>query len=207
MSYLCPEQFKSVSDTASTIMKRLLYILPLVLLLMVCSCGRKTKTYAQQLKEMQESIANFMDDHGYKLTDEMPTAVPWTDKDGRPLFYKLESGLYLNIIDTGYTAGTPKGTVVCVRYTEMSVSGDSITYSNMGSGFDPAEITYGKINTSGGNSYYWGDCQAWHEPLGYVGDYGHVRIIAPNDLGMPVYDNSSVSLLAHFYELKYTFWR
>ena len=168
----------------------------------------KYKTYAQQLEEMEDSIDAFMLAHDYVEVPTMPASVPWTDSQGRRQFYKTSSGLYLHVADTGYSAGhVKKGQVVYVRYTEMSVKGDSITYSNMKGASPPVEICYGTVNTGMSNNYYWGDCQAWHEPLQYVGDYGHVMVIAPTDLGMPVYNQSQAELLAHYYELRYTFQR
>lgn len=165
------------------------------------------KTYAEQLKEMQVDIASFMSIHNYKTVDTIPTDVPWM-KDSSRLFYETESGLYIHVADTGLQAGgVKKGTVICVRYREMSVRGDSVTYSNLYGSYEPVEICYGTVNTGSSSSYYWGDCKAWHEPLDYVGDYGHVMIIAPASIGMPIYNNSSTELLAHYYELKYTFWR
>lgn len=190
-------------------MKTLRIIMSAAVALLLCltSCS-KYKTYAQQLEEMEESIDAFMLAHDYVMTSALPTSVPWTDDKGRRLFYKTTSGLYLHVVDTGYSAGhTRKGQVVYVRYTEMSVKGDSVTYSNMKGVSEPVQISYGTVNTGLSSSYYWGDCQAWHEPLQYVGDYGHVMIIAPTDLGMPVYNQSQSELLAHYYELRYTFWK
>lgn len=184
----------------------------LSVLLLACSvvfiaCDEQ-KTYAEQLEEMQDNIKSFMSIHDYKITETIPESVPWIDADSTRLFYETESGLYIHLIDTGLQAGgVKKGTVLSVRYSEMSVNGDSVTYSNMRGSYEPVEICYGTVNTGSSSSYYWGDCQAWHEPLEYVGDYGHVMIIAPADIGMPIYNNSSTELLAHYYELKYTFWR
>jgi len=166
------------------------------------------KTYAQQLDEMTEYIEDFMKDHNYVITDTKPESLPWLDEKGRRMFYLTESGVYMHVIDTGLQAGgTKKGQVVLVRYTEMSVKGDSVTYSNMKSASPPVEICYGTVNTGGNSSYYWGDCQAWHEALTYVGDRGHVMLIAPTDMGMPIYNNSNRELLSHYYELKFTFWK
>ena len=177
----------------------------LVLLLPAVSCS-DYKTYAEQLEEMEENIADFMDTHGYLLTETEPTQVPWNDPDGNPLFYLTESGLYVHVIDTGKSSGTKERQVVEVRYREIDVEGDSVTYSNFGP-YLPVEICKDIVNTGSSSSYYWGDCEAWHEALDYVGDGGHVEIIAPSDLGMPVYANSSTKLYAFFYELKFTYWK
>lgn len=180
-----------------------------VLPLWISSCD-DSKTYAEQLEEEEEYIRLFMNKHEFVTTENIPDTVPWIDANNRRLFYKTEDGLYIHVLDTGLSVGTiKKNTLVCVRYTEMSVKGDSVTYSNMNSSYDPVEINYGTVYTGGSytSSYYWGDCEAWHKGLDYVGDYGHVMMIVPSDLGMPAYMNSNTELLAHYYELCYTFWR
>ncbi len=180
----------------------------LTLLVLLFSACKDTKTYAEQLAEMQESIEKFLDAHHSQVVGKQPATLPWIGADSSLLYYKTPSGLYIHVIDTGLSAGNVrKGQVALVRYTEMSVKGDSATYSNMSGNSQPVKICYGNVNTGQSNTYYWGDCQAWHEALQYVGDGGHVKIIAPNDLGMPIYNNSNYELLAHYYELKYTFWK
>lgn len=187
--------------------KTIILTISCILLLAFSSC-QDYKTYAQQLEEMEEYIEDFMKQHDYVITETKPDAVPWLDDKGRRMFYETETGVYMHVIDTGLQAGhVKKGQVVCVRYTEMSVKGDSITYSNLNSAYEPVEICFGTVNTGGNYSYYWGDCPAWHEALTYVGDYGHVMLIAPTDQGMPIYNNSQIELLSHFYELKFTFWK
>ncbi len=187
--------------------KWIFVVFSIVSLIGFCACDDQ-KTYAQQLAEMEEYIKDFMKQHDYVITETLPTEVPWLDAKGRRMFYETESGVYMHVVDTGLQAGgVKKGKVVCVRYTEMSVKGDSVTYSNMTGAFEPAEICYGTVATGGNYSYYWGDCPAWHEALTYVGDYGHVMLIAPTDQGMPIYNNSQRELLAHYYELKFTFWK
>ncbi len=188
-------------------LKTIFLAIALLVMLSFAACS-KYKTYAQQLEEMEEYIEAFFAHHEYVVTETLPQQVPWLDAEGHRLFYKTESGIYIHVVDTGLQAGNTKaGQVVLVRYTEMSIKGDSVTYSNMNSSYEPVEICYGTVDTGGQSSYYWGDCQAWHEALTYVGDYGHVMLVAPTDMGMPIYNNSQSELLAHYYELKFTFWK
>ncbi len=185
--------------------RTLTYLLAALFIPALISCSDYL-TYAEQLEEMEENIKTFMANHNYILTDSIPTAVPWIDSKGNPLFYKTESGLYLNVVDTGLSSSTKDRQVVEVRYKEMSVEDDSTTYSNFGP-YAPAEICNGVVYTAYSSSYFWGDCSGWHEPLDYVGDGGAVRIIVPSDLGMPVYANSSTHLYAYYYYLEYTYWK
>lgn len=182
-------------------------MLGILLLLPLMACN-KQKTYAEQLDEMQRDITSFMANHRFVATDKLPQGCPWVDSEGHELFYQTESGLYIHVADTGRQAGgVKKGQEIAVRYTEMSVRGDTVTYSNMKGSHDPQIINYGTVYTGSGSTYFWGDCQAWHEALDYVGDYGRVKLIVPTDLGMPIYNQSQVQLLAHYYELSFTFWR
>lgn len=161
------------------------------------SCS-DSKTYAEQLQEEESSIQTFILDRGYTITSVIPDTVPWPNG----VFYKTESGLYVHVIDTGITVidTIPTNTVINVRYLETDMNGDT-TYTNMKGSSNAAEIMYGNIDSQ----VSW-DCLAWHEPLDYVGDGGHVYIITPADLGMSAY-TSSGALVARFYELRYNFWK
>jgi hypothetical protein len=185
-------------------------ILPCFLLavaLLSASCNKDVITYAEQLEAQQKSISKFIDNNGFLVIDSIPSNVPWEDSEGRKMFYLSKSGLYLHVVDTGRQAGkTVNNTLVCVRYTECSMEGDT-TYSNMDYATDPIEIYFNTVSTGTGSStYYWGDCKAWHEPLNYVGDLGHVMIIAPASVGMPYYSAGN-RMLARYYDLRYTFWK
>ncbi|MDP4276113.1 MAG: DUF4827 family protein [Bacteroidota bacterium] len=182
-------------------MKRfpLLLVLVAVLTNVLISCDN-TKTYAEQLADEKASIQAFIKDRGYKITTTYPDTIPFPDN----VFYKTSTGLYIHVIDTGAQIidTIPTNTVVTVRFNEVSMDGDT-TYTNMYGTGDPYELFYGNVQTS----VTYGDCKAWHEPLKYVGDGGHVFIIAPSKLGMSMYSSSSSTLTPCFYELRYTFWK
>lgn len=157
-----------------------------------------TKTYAEQLQEEKASINAFMKLRGYTLTKVIPDTIPWPDG----VFYKTASGMYVHVLDTGnYFVDTiPLNTVISLRSMEVSMEDDTI-YSTLNASGYPTEILYGNVSTSNTTS----DCKAWHEALDYVGDEGHVQIIAPADIGLS-YNTSSAALTARFYELRYKFW-
>ena len=161
----------------------------------ISSCS-SSETYAEELKSENSSISTFLSDRGYTVVSVKPKTVPWPDG----VFFQDSLGLYVHVVDTGTCIidSIPRNTVICVRYVETSMAGDT-TYSNMYDSGDPAEILYNNIS-----SVTWGDCKAWHEALRYVGDKGHVQLIVPADLGMSTY---SSSLTARYYDLRYTFWR
>jgi len=159
-----------------------------------------TPTYAELLNNEKDSISDFMDDMGYTSTTVYPDTVPFPDG----LFFKTESGLYIHVIDTGKQVidTIPNNTVILVRFLETDMEGDT-TYSNMFGTSDPYELLYNNVQTS----TTYGDCEAWHEALDYVGDGGHVNLIVPSKIGMSMYASSSTALTACFYDIRYTFWK
>jgi len=158
------------------------------------SCD-STATYAELLSDEKSSIKSFMQLRGYTVTNTIPTTVPWPDS----VFYKTESGMYIHVIDTGTTVidTIPDYRPIIVRYVEYDMN-DSLGYNNMYSAGETCEILYNKVSSSA----TYEDCVAWHEALDFVGDYGHVYIIAPAEIGWSAYSDA---VTAHFYELRYTF--
>jgi hypothetical protein len=165
----------------------------------IVSCD-DTKTYAEQLADEKASIKTFIQNRGYSVTTTRPDTFPYPDG----LFYLTESGLYIHVLDTGVQVieDIPDNTVITVRFIEVDMDGDT-TYKDMQGTGDPFELLYNNIQSS----TTYGDCIAWHEPLDYVGDQGHVYVIAPSKLGMSMYTSSTSVLTACFYELRYTFWK
>lgn len=170
-----------------------------VIFIALSSCNDQA-TYAEMLADEKSSIQNFIDEKGIIVTSDYPDEIPFPDN----VYYLTETGLYIHVIDTGRAVNDslPKNTVVLVRFVETDMEGDT-TYSNMFGTSDPYEILYNNVQTKAS----YGDCKAWHEPLTYVGDGGHVNLIVPTKLGMSMYLNSSTKLTACFYDLRYTFWK
>jgi len=182
-------------------MKRFPLFLFLVVLLggyfMACD---DTETYAEQLADEKADIKAFINDRGYSVTSTYPDTIPFPEG----VFYLTESGLYIHVLDTGeqIISSIPENTVITVRFLEVDMDGDTIYQDMYGTG-DPFELLYGNVQTA----TTYGDCEAWHEPLDYVGDGGHVYIITPTELGMSMYSSSTSELTPCFYELRYTFWK
>ena len=122
---------------------------------------------------------------------------------------KLESGVYLNIIDKGTDdrAEQYKTKILYRCKIHYLLQGDSLVYSNYGphsNGTEPIAFTYGDYSSSmmTNPSYYWVS-EGLQEPLEYVGHRGRVKIIVPFKRGSYA-DQSSGNPL--FYEvLEYIF--
>ncbi|HKL92893.1 MAG: DUF4827 family protein [Bacteroidales bacterium] len=170
----------------------------LCMLMVGLSACDDTKTYAEQLADEKESIQVFMENRGYTVSRDEPETVPYPEG----VFYLTESGLYIHVLDTGALVETPLETnrEFTVRFYEVSMDGDTI-YQDMAGSSQPYKLYYNTVQSARSH----GDCLAWHEPLSYVGDGGHVYIIAPTKLGMSMYTSSSTVLTPRFYELRYTF--
>lgn len=172
----------------------------IALLLMVGATACKDQdTYAEQLAKEKADIKAFMSKRGYTVTTTYPETVPFPEG----VFYLTSSGLYIHVIDTGVVASRPipQNTVILTRFIEVNMKGDTV-YQNMYGTGEPFELYYGNVQTS----VTYGDCQAWHESLEYVADGGHVYIITPTKLGMPMYASTTTQLTPCFYELRYRFW-
>lgn len=178
----------------------ILFALFAVVAASVLSSCSSSATYAEELKSEKASIQDFIKDKGYTITSVKPKTVPYPDG----VFFEDSTGLYVHVIDTGSCIidSIPTNTPIEVRYLETDMDGDT-TYTNMYSSTTPIEIFYNNVTST---SSYWGDCQAWHAALRYVGDRGHVELIVPASLGMSYYTTSS-ALVACYYELRYTFWK
>lgn len=179
-------------------MKRFpLWLLGFCLLVVSLVACDKTETYADQLALEKSTIKAFMNDSGYTVTTVYPDTIPFPDG----VFYKNEEGLYIHVIDTGYSVQKyiPKNTPYEVRYLEINLSTRAVLQNMYGATNDAFEIFYNYIQST----VSYGDCKAWHQALSYVGDHGHVYLIVPTSLGMSVYSSTTKSLTPCFYELRY----
>jgi len=175
-------------------------VLFFVLLVAAITSCNDTATYAELLTNEKSSIQTFMEERGFTTTTVYPDTVPFPEG----IYYLTKTGLYVHVIDTGKQIidTIPQNTVITVRFIETDMQGDT-TYSNMYGTSDPYELLYNNVQTTAS----YGDCKAWHEPLSYVGDGGHVNIIVPTKIGMSMYSSASTKLQACFYDLWYTFWK
>ncbi len=183
-------------------MKRLpLWLLGIFFLVIGITGCDDSETYAEQLAMEKSSIKAFMKSRGYTVTNTYPDTVPFPEG----VFYKTSEGLYIHVLDTGLSVPSyiAKNTSYLIRFVEVTMDGDTLYQNMFDATGDPLEIYYDNIQTT----ISYGDCKAWHQPLKYVGDGGHVYIIAPTALGMPVYSSTTTSLTPCFYELRYTLWR
>lgn len=170
---------------------------PCLLVLSFMACDN-TETYADQLAIEKATIKEFMKDSGYTVTSVYPDTIPFPEG----VFFKNEEGLYIHVIDTGSSVplSIPRNTLYLIRFMELNLMEKTVIHNMYGATNNPKEIFYNNIQITVSH----GDCKAWHQALRYVGDGGHVYLIVPTSLGMPVYSSTTRSLTPCFYELRYT---
>lgn len=179
-------------------MKRLpVWLFGFCMLIVGLTACDKNETYADQLALERSAIKALIKDSGFTVTTVYPDTIPFP----KGVFYKNKEGLYIHVIDTGIgvVKNIPRNTSYDVRYREINLMTKKVQ-QNISITSNACKIYYNNIQTS----LSFGDCKAWHQALSYVGDEGHVYLIVPTSLGMPVYSNTTKSLTPCFYELRYT---
>ncbi|MDD4514359.1 DUF4827 family protein [Massilibacteroides sp.] len=149
----------------------------------VSSCSKSQRTYTEMLKDERKAIQRLMDSLDIKVIDDYPTNGVFAENE----FYKTETGLYINVIDSGNgNRAVLNQTSVLTRFEFDYISAVSKTYYTI-DGFEntffPLVFTYGGSLTSG--DYYLSDyfSSGMVEPLQYVGDSSYVKLIIPFKIG------------------------
>ncbi|MGM9758641.1 MAG: DUF4827 family protein [Parabacteroides sp.] len=180
--------------------------------LLAASCS-KTKSYTDYLNEEKDAIERLIDEKGFEVLKDFPADSVFKENQ----FVKLETGVYLNIIDKGTderaVSGTkviyrcivsyPKDSAYIYQYSPYATyarsDGRSINYGPNSNGTDPYSMSYG--------DYYYGtniySSEGIQQALEYVGDRALVKLIVPFKRGLPA-DQSSYEP-AYYEILQYKF--
>lgn len=189
-------------------------ILFLFALLVCTGCG-KTQTYAELLKQEQESIDKFLQ-YGGRFTADLPanTNDIIATEDQRYVsntvpFYKLENGVYMQVVDKGNGEPIVKGkSGVTFRFLRINLNhwAASPTEINM---FDPLNGGVGNYYYTNVDSYYFifnpvytvSSSQYYtygmgiEYPLAYLTNKAKVYLVVPSKLGFADGVNSVVPYL------------
>ncbi|MDR3138005.1 MAG: DUF4827 domain-containing protein [Tannerellaceae bacterium] len=166
------------------------------LFLVVCaafasSCS-STPTYADMLEKEQKAINALLAERGFEVVKNYPPDGLF-DKD---VFYKMDNGVYIHVIDMGGERAA-LGEIVLARYTVNYFSLDSTAYtffSNYGphsSGTMPVNFYYGNYSITIRNDVTSTlqtaleavMSEGLQSGLEYVGHRGKVRLIVPFKVG------------------------
>lgn len=179
--------------------KSFVFLLMMSAVLFSASCS-KSKSLGEMLKDEKKAINRLRDQNGLVFLDEYP-------KDGvfKPNeFFKLESGVYMNVVDSGNGKRAQLDrTKVSMRVIMKGLISDTTTFDNFPNGASPAEFTYGNYSFS--NPYtteYYIVSEGIAAPLEYVGEYAIVKLIVPFKQGSdPDYEKGETR---YFEKVKYT---
>ncbi|MEG1643287.1 MAG: DUF4827 family protein [Bacteroidales bacterium] len=133
-------------------------VLFLFAILLFVSCG-KTQTYADLLKQEQESITKFLESNG-RFTAPLPANKDeiLTTEDPRYIsntcpFYELENGVYMQVVSKGNGEPIEKGSSVTFRFLRINLNHWASS---------PKEINIFDSLNGGVGNYYYTDVSAYY---------------------------------------------
>lgn len=193
-----------------------LFLLALGLAFQSC---KKSKTYAEMLKEEREAIRNFIEDQKIKVitTEQFYAQDSTTNVAENEYVLFKDNGVYMQIVSKGQGEKMPEGVRVEIlsRFVEVRIStGDTLLRNPIMGYEDPEELICRKVGTnitgtfSSGYMTTYGSSvpTGWLIPLNYVNlgrstsDLAKVRLIVPAKQGQ--YD-ASYYVYPCFYEISY----
>jgi hypothetical protein len=195
-------------------------IIPCLLLLLLAnivflSCS-DTKSYADRLEDEKKAIAAFIKDNDIQVISQ----TEFYDQDSVTNdneYVQLASGVYMHIIDKGSTnkADTVKsGDHVLVRFTEYDLLSKDTSLTNVSDVARPDEFLYRVTSTQIAGQFISGYMPSaytstmvpagWLQPLAYVRDKSHVRLIVPAKMG---HSTAQSSVYPFYYDLTYQIYK
>ena len=184
----------------------------LILIMLLCgflvigtSC-KDDKTYAELLQDEQDSIDKYL--KGYRVADipanldDLETTNGDRESADAP-YYRLEDGVYMQIISKGNGTPIQKGDKVYFRFLRQNLntlastgSADAVGnfyYENI----DDYYFNYNTVTTSSSTTYGLGI----EYPLQYVGNKAVVKVIVPSKMG---FTESISSVIPYLYLIEYS---
>jgi hypothetical protein len=195
-------------------------VIPCLLLLLLAniiflSCS-DTKSYADMLEDEKKAIAAYIKDNSIQVISQ----TEFYDQDSVTNdneYVQLASGVYMHIIDKGSTnkADTVKsGDHILARFTEYDILSKDTTLSNVDDVARPDEFLYRVTSTQIAGQFISGYMMTaysntvvpagWLQPLAYVRDRAHVRLIVPAKMG---HGTAQSSVTPYYYDLKYQIYK
>ncbi len=158
-------------------------LLSAIVLLVVFSCNNNSmKSYREMLKDERKAIDRLKDEEGLVFLKEYPANKVFEENE----FFKLDEGIYMNVIDSGTGNRAVVGDEVLCRYEVYIFMTDSFRYDYFMTPYNAVGFKYlTSYNTTatgvGDPSYFLSS--AVGVPLNYVSDSAEVKIIVPFNVG------------------------
>ena len=169
-------------------MKLRIGVLMIIMGLILGSCGKKAKSFAEWKKEEKEAINRLIAREGFEILTKYPANGVFGEKQ----FVLLDNGCYLNVIDSGNGNRAISGkTTVLMRCSIIGLfPPDTFQLSIFENGFQPLEFIYGRIYEAKMRAYNEYSSSAYmflssgvESALEHVGENAIVRMIVPFDNG------------------------
>ncbi len=177
-------------------MKKIIGIVVLLCAMFSVTSCNKTTSYTDMLKAEKKAIERLMDSEGIVVLSSYPKDGVFKENE----FYKMDNGVYLNVIDSGNgNRATSYETRVICRFVARIFMTDTTVIDGFSSSQFPVTFKYGineAIEDEGAFSnlnYFVSEGLA--SGLDYVGDSSYVKLIVPfkvssstlSSAGEPVY--------------------
>lgn len=183
--------------------KGFVFLMVLCTALIAVSCGDKTKSYTQLLKANNKAIDRLISENRFEILSDFPKDSIFAANE----FVKLESGVYLNIMDKGSERRAELGkTVVYARFKVRGlIAPDTALVNTLDEPYGQvAEFTYGNYSFTDVYSIEYAYIgEGVGEILQYVGDGAHVKLIVPFKVGSQTDQSSGQP--RYFEDLRYKF--
>lgn len=177
-------------------------VLILFAVIVIVSCS-DTESYADMLDDEKKVIEQLIDDNDFEILKKFPEDSVFEDNQ----FVKLDSGVYLNIVDKGSddraVLYSTKMLYRCTLTYPMDSTYDAVygiaNYGPHSNGTYPLSFYYGESASS--SNIYVGE--GMQEALEYVGDRAKVKLIVPFKRG--TYYDQTYGEPAYYEILEYIF--
>ena len=143
------------------------------------SCKDSAPTYAKQLKDEKQLIADYIKRNNIKVVTEKPTNFPW----GENVYLLTKSGLYIHLVSEGDKTNLGdtlvRNDLVIPRFYQYTLNVKSDTISNWNTIDYPFPTTFNYLDNSQ-------VCVGWHEAVSYMKrNNSQAKFILFSKIGFP----------------------
>ncbi|OIP82941.1 MAG: hypothetical protein AUK44_06735 [Porphyromonadaceae bacterium CG2_30_38_12] len=172
------------------------FALSIIIILGFAACTSSNVTYAKQLKDEQQLIADFIAREKIQVVTTMPTTYPWPDK----LYYKSYSGLYFHLKNQGDITSTDSvelNDLVSMRYIQYTLTTNPDTTRYMNTLDRPYPTTFNFYDAT-----QTAACKGWQEAISYMKySNSEAKLIVFSKLGFQA-DETSVTPYGYDIDIK-----
>lgn len=182
-------------------MKRGFNLLMIVCVAVCALACNNNKSYTDMLNAEKKAINRLRSDEGLTFLSSYPESFASNE------FYRLSSGVYINVVDSGNGVRPSSGTTIHCRFSVRSILGEDTIYaSNIGpnsNGTSPIAFTFGTMTENGQTIYSDFFSAGLASGSQYVGDSSEVKLIVPFTMGSSYFSSNGIPV--YFDRVQYRF--